>query len=241
MDETARAEQPLRLYDGEGDLLLEEDVRADRIILLPSGNPRQAVPAPDRIRIMWGHHLLADLVSGRYRTIVCGVNDIDNSHGILGELLELVPTSQWTVKTATSYARVFHESVHLHHADDREPYVLKFDLDRLLILGILRPRGQDHFKLQDLARGFRTAAKMLDGRWDRRPVASVCFLGAKSNRLIGPDGLEPTFETVLRTMWEAGFRSDVYPCWQMWAMAPTGVFCSYPFPESLDTMRRGGF
>jgi hypothetical protein len=231
----------MRLYDDEGDLLIEADRRADRIILLPTGDPRAASATRDRIRIMWGHHLLADLVGGRYRTVICGVNDTDNSHGILGDLLELVTTSQWTVNSATSFAKVFHESVHLHAADDREPFVLKFDLDKLLILGILRPRGQDHFTLADLARGFKTVVKMLDGRWDRRPAASVCFLGAKANRLIGPDGKEPSFETVLRTMWEAGYRADVYPCQGMWELAPTGVFARYPFPESLDTMRTGGF
>ena len=241
MANPARTEFPMRLYDDDGDQLVEADRRADRIILLPSGDSRQASNTRDRIRIMWGHHLLADLVAGRYRTVICGVNDVDNSHGILGELLELVSTSQWTVKAATTFARMFHESVHVHAAGDREPYILKFDLDRLLILGVLRPRGQNHFTIPDLARGFKTIVKMLEGRWDRRPAASVCFLGAKANRLVGPDGREPSFETVLRTMWEAGYRADVYPCSGMWEMAPTGFFASYPFPESLDRMRTGGF
>jgi hypothetical protein len=42
-------------------------------------------------------------------------------------------------------------------------------------------------------------------------------------------------------MYDAGYREDVYPSPGMWEVAPTGVFATYPFPESLDTMRRGGF
>ena len=190
---------------------------------------------------MWGHHLRVDLAAGRYRTLVCAVNDEDNSHGIIGEVLELITTSQWTVKTATSFAKVFHDAVSLHAADDREPFVLKFDLDQVLILAMLRPRGKDHFTLGDLSRGFRTVTKMLDGRRDRQPVASVSFLDAKANRLVDANGQQPSFESVLRVMKEAGFKGDVYPAPSMWQMAPTGVFASYPFPESLDTMRTGGF
>lgn len=231
----------LRLYDDEGDLLLEADTRSDRVILLPSGDPRRASADRDRIRIQWGQHLLADLVAGRYRTAICAVNDADNAHGIIGELFELVATSQWDVGSATAYAKMFHESTEVRDIEDHEPYILKFDLDRLLIMAILRPRGKDHFTLDDLARGFSTITKMLAGRRERWPVASVSFLGAKSNRLVGSDGREPAFESVLRTMHDAGFRGDVYPSLGMWEIAPTAVFASYPFPESLDVMRRGGF
>jgi hypothetical protein len=241
VSETAYEDLTPRLYDDEGDLLVQTDERADHVILLPSGDPRAATADRDRIRIQWGQHLLADLAAGRYRTLICGVNDTDNSHGILGEVLEIVTTSQWTVKTATSYAKMFHESVHVHAADDHEPFVLKYDLDQVLILGLLRPRGRDHFTLDDIHRGFKTVAKMLHGRNDRLPAASVSFLGAKSNRLADADGREPSFESVLRAMYDAGYREDIYPSPGMWEVAPTGVFASYPFPESLDTMRRGGF
>ncbi|MBT8485949.1 MAG: hypothetical protein KJO43_10240, partial [Phycisphaerae bacterium] len=176
----------------------------------------------------------------RYRTVICGVNDADNSRGIVGEVLELITTSQWSVHSATSYAKMFHESLAIHAAEDREPYILKYDLDSLLILAILRPKGRDHFTLDDLRRGFGTVTKMLANRRERTTVASVSFLGAKSNRLVGPDGREPPFETVLRTMHDAGYRGDVYPSLAMWELAPTGVFASYPFPESLDVMRTGG-
>ena len=80
---------------------------------------------------------------------------------------------------------------------------------------------------------------MLAGRADRSPVASVSFLGAKSNRLIDDQGNEPSFESVLRTMFDSGFRGDVYPSLGMWQVAPTGVFATYPFPESLERMRSG--
>jgi hypothetical protein len=231
-----------RLYDDEGDLLVQADRRSDRVILLPAGDARAASRDRDRIRIMWGQHLLADLVAGHYRTVICGVNDTDNSHGIIGELFELIQTSQWSLHSATSFAKMFHKSVSIHAAEDREPYILKFDLDRVLILALLRPVGRDHFVLDDLARGFQTVTKMLAGRRERWPVTSVSFLGAKSNRLIEkPGGPEPSFESVLRVMYESGYRGDVYPSLGMWELAPTGVFASYPFPESLDAMRTGGF
>lgn len=236
------ATDQIRLYDGEGDRLVQGDrtSQAQRIILLPSGDPRTAPPDRDRIRLQWGQHLLADVVAGRYRTVICGVNDQDNSHGVLGELLGLVPTSQWTTRTATSYAQVFQKSVSVHAAGDREPYVLKFDLDTLLVLALLRPSGRDHFTLEDVGRGFTTVTKMLKDRHDRRPVATVSFLGAKSNRLVDADGQEPTLESVARTMFDAGFRGDLYPPLAAWEMAPTACFASYPYPDSLDEMRRGG-
>ena len=240
MAETASPAAP-RLYDDDGDLLLQADKRSDRVVMLPSGDPRKASTDRDRIRILWGQHLLADLVAGRYRTVVCGVNDSDNTHGIIGELFDLVTTSQWAAASATSYAKMFHESAAVHAAMDREPYILKYDLDSLLILGLLKPKGRDHFTLKDLSRGFKTVTKMLAGRRERLPVATVSFLGAKSNRLVDDEGNEPSFEAVLRTIFDAGYRGDVYPSLGMWELAPTGVFASYPFPESLKVMRSGGF
>lgn len=241
MTQAASDHQSPRLYDEEGDLLMEADQRADRVILLPSGDPRKATADRDRIRIQWGQHLLADLLAGRYRAFVCGVNTVDNSHGIVRQVIEMTATSQWTAKAVTSYARMFSESVSVHATGDREPYILKYDLDSVLILALLRPKHRDHFTLDDLARGFATVAKMLRGRRERLPVAAVSFLGAKSNGLVGPEGNEPSFESVLRVMYEAGYRGDVYPALGMWELAPTGVFASYPFPESLDVMRQGGF
>ena len=237
---TAENTRP-RLYNDDGDLLLQADQRADRVILLPSGDPRQVSTDRDRLRIQWGQHLLSDLMSNRYRSVVCGVNAEDNSHGLISQIVELISTSQWTPKTVTSYAKLFQQSVAVHAAGDREPYILKFDLDSLLVLALLRPQGRDHFTLEDISRGFATVAKMLRNRYMRWPVASVSFLGAKSNRLVGADGSEPSFESVLRAMYEAGFRGDVYPSLKMWELAPTGVFATYPFPSSLDVMRRGGF
>ena len=69
----------------------------------------------------------------------------------------------------------------------------------------------------------------------------MSFLGAKSNRLVDKEGNEPSFESVLETMYQAGYRGDVYPSVRMWELAPTGVFATYPFPDSLKVMRSGGF
>jgi hypothetical protein len=228
---------PASLYDAGAEDLLRSDLFPDRVTLLPGEGGR--VEPGRRIRILWGQDMLRDLLDGRYRTVVCGVNAEDNSHGIISHLVSLVSTSQWNVPAVTHFARMFHESVTVHAAGDREPYVLKYDLDSLLILALLRPRGKDHFTIQDLARGFETVAKMLRGRRERLPVASVSFLGARSNRLLGDAGQEPTFETTLRIMYNAGFRGDVYPSPQAWRFGHVGVFPSYPFPEGVDRMREG--
>lgn len=227
----------VRLYDDEADRLLDPAQYPQRLALLPGATG--PARAGSTLRIMWGQEMLRDLLDGRYRTVVCGVNDSDNSRGVISQIVELVHTSQWTERTVTSYARMFHESVHIHAASDREPYVLKFDLDSVLILALLRPRGREYFTLEDLGRGFRTVSKMLDDRRERLPVASVSFLNAKANKLLGHDQREPSFETVLRTMFDAGFRGDVYTAPGMWKHAPVGVFPTYPFPEGLERMRGG--
>ena len=230
-----------RLYDDEADLLLGSEKFPDRVSLLPAGLIGAGVGpgAFERIRIMWGQDMLRDVLDGRYRAVICGVNDADNSHGIVAQLVDLIQTSQWTARGVTSFAKMFQDSVSIHAARDREPYVLKYDLDSLLILALLRPHGRDHFTLDDLSRGFATVVKMLRGRKERTPVASVSFLNARANKLIGPDGQEPSFEAVLRTMYNAGFRGDVYPAPAHWRFGHVGVFPSYPFPEGIEEMRKG--
>jgi hypothetical protein len=42
-------------------------------------------------------------------------------------------------------------------------------------------------------------------------------------------------------MHDAGYRGDVFPCTTMWDLYPTGVYARYPFPQSLERMREGGF
>jgi len=235
MPDSTSTEPDLHIYDDDADLLMQADERSDRVVLLPAGDPRKA-STEGRIRIQWGHHLLTDLLARRYRTFVCGVNPNDNTHGIIGQLAALLPTSQWTTRSITHHAGVISSSV-----KEDEVFVLKFDLDAVEVLALLRPKGADRFTLDNLSQGFRIVSEMLEGRFDRMPTASVSFLGAKSNRLVGPDGKEPSLESVLRTMFDAGFRGDVYPPVRTWELAPTGVFATYPFPESLNRMRAGGF
>ncbi len=165
----------IRLYKGDADSLVVADLAPEKVTLLPSGTSKVQSPseAGERIRIMWGQDLLRDLLDGRYRTVVCGVNDTDNSHGIIAQLCQLIPASQWSAASVTSYAKMFQESVAVHASGDRDPYVLKFDLDSLLILAVLRPRGRDHFTLQDLSRGFQTVSKMLRDRRDQIGRAHV--------------------------------------------------------------------
>lgn len=226
-----------RLYDEGAEDLVQSADFADRVTLLPGEGGR--IEPGRRLRILWGQDMLKDVLDGRYRAIICGVNDADNTHGIIAQIVNLVTTSQWSVQTVTSYARMFQESVSIHAAHDKEPYVLKYDLDSLLILALLRPRGRDHFTLDDLNRGFRTVNRMIQGRRDRTPVATVSFLGARSNSLVDESGREPSFERVVREMYEAGYRGDVYPSPQLWGFGDVGVFPTYPFPEGFDRMRQG--
>jgi hypothetical protein len=242
------APNPIRVYEDDGDRLMtmqpggsSGNASGDHITLLPDAPT--TVDKAGRIRVMWGQQMVPDLLAGRYRAVVCGVNAEDNSHGVIAQLVDLTSASQWTANAVTSYARMFTEAISIHAAKDREPYVLKYDLDSLLILALLRPKGKQFFTIEDLSRGFQTVAKMLYGRRERVPVASVSFLGARSNRLVtsDKDQTEPSFEAVLRTMYDAGFRGDVYPASGMWALGNIGVFPSYPFPEGLARMRSGGF
>ena len=226
----------IRLYEGDADALMSGD-HAERVSLLPGDS--SGFSAGERLRILWGQDMLRDMLDGRYRTVICGVNERDNSHGIVAQLVHLVSSSQWTQNTVTNYAKVFQESVSIHAAHDQEPYVLKYDLDSILILALLRPRGQDHFTLKDLSRGFATISKMLRDRRDRQPVATVSFLGARSNRLVNERNTEPSFERVLRTMYQSGYRGDVYPAPALWSKGDVGVFATYPFPEGVNRMREG--
>lgn len=233
------ASKPVQLYADGADDLLNAESFPDRVSLLPAEHG--APQAGSRLRILWGQDLLADVLDGRYRAVICGVNDTDNANGVIAQIVSLLTTSQWSSNSVTSYARMFQESLQVHAANDREPYILKYDLDSVLVLAMLRPRGRDFFTLGDLSRGFRTVSKMLQGRADRRAVCSVSFLGASSNKLVVDDANlhEPSFESVLQTMHGAGFRGDVYPSPQMWNYAHIGVFPSYPYPKGIDRMRAG--
>lgn len=225
-----------RIYDGDGDQLLVDHQLEQRIILVPDAKPTSKPDTASRLRILWGQHLIDDLLAGRYRSLVCAVNPDDNSHGIISQLATLLPTSQWDADSITSYARLF--------ANRKTVSVLKYDLDAVEVLAILRPAGKDALTLRDLAEGFRYVGEMIALKPQRRPTAAVSFLGAHANRLVDDEssaGGEPSFEAVLRVMHEAGFIGDVYPAPWMWESAPTAVFARFPFPASVDQMRQGGF
>ena len=225
-----------QIYDGEGDQLMEEqsDQAIDRIFLLPDARPSKTPDTSTRLRIMWGQHLLEDLLIGRYRSLICAVNNQNNSHGIIAQLATLLPTSQWDEQSITARAKQFSTS-------GSTVKVLKYDLDAVEVLALLRPPDHDRLTLEDLSLGFKIVSDMIRTRTDRLPSASVSFLGARSNALVNNDGQEPSFETVLRIMFQAGYPGDVYPAPGMWASAPTAVFARYPFPPSLEAMRNGGF
>ncbi len=224
-----------RIYDGDGDTLMEADRQSNRLVIMPVGDPREVDTSRKRIRIQWGQFLLNDMLTSKYRTLVCGVNPVDNSRGIINLIAQALPTSQWDNESITKYARGFAE------LSPDKTLVLKYDMDDVKVFALLRPHNRDVFTLEEFKTGFEKVAQMAEGRRDRMPMASVSFLGAKSNRLVGEHGNEPSFETVLRTMFEAGYRGDVYPSVRMWELAPTGVFATYPFPDSLKVMRSGGF
>ncbi|HEX4124198.1 MAG TPA: hypothetical protein VHY37_05670, partial [Tepidisphaeraceae bacterium] len=207
----------------------------ERILLVPDALPSKVPDTTPRIRIMWGHHLLEDLLLGRYRSVVCAVNGKDNSRGIIAQLVSLVPTSQWTEKLVTAQA------AQLADASSDRVRVMKFDLDLVEVLAVLRPPGHNQLTLNQLASAFGIIAEMVKHRPNRWPSASVSFLGARANRLVDSKGREPSFEAVLKVMYEAGYYGDVYPSPAMWKLSHVGVFARYPFSGALDRMREGGF
>src|SRR5439155_23429712 len=106
---------------------------------------------------------------------------------------------------------------------------------------ILRPAKRQNLSIEDLSKAFRIVAEMVHRKQGRLPSASVSFLEARANALVDRNGVEPSFETVLRTMHEAGYAGDVYPSPSMWRAGETGVYARYPFTGALDQMRDGGF
>src|SRR4030095_14113985 len=186
------------IYEGSGDDLAGQMDMANGLTLLPDAHPTEKDPdATERIRILWGQRPLDDLMCGRYRGLVCAVNAKDNSHGIISALAEKLPTSQWRESMITEFAR--------HFVQPNNVTVVKFDMDRVKVLGLLRPAEHEHLTLRDLAQGFRIVSAMLQQRPARFPVASVSFLGARANRLLDNNGREPSFESVLCTMYESGY------------------------------------
>ncbi|MEX0778076.1 MAG: hypothetical protein WD042_20420 [Phycisphaeraceae bacterium] len=228
-----RSAEIMRIYDGEGDRLMENRDASEKVILLPDTSEMKTPDSRPKLRIMWGQHLLEDVLDGRYASLVCGVNAQDNSRGIIAQVSALLRTSQWDHAGITQHARRL--------VQKNTVSVVKFDLDTVEVLGLLRPSSREELSLEDLAVGFGIVAQMISRKPQRRPSASVSFLGAQVNRLVNEHGAEPSFETVLRTMHTAGYEGDVYPAVGMWRLTNTGVFGRYPFPASLESMRQGGF
>jgi hypothetical protein len=229
-----RVSSEYHIYDGSGDDLAEQLGGGNQLILLPdSPTVQRDADRTERIRILWGQRLIDDLALGRYRALVCAVNAEDNSHGIINLLSQALPTSQWHEPMITEHAKRF--------VQPHTPTIVKYDMDRVEVLGLLRPNEHERLTMADLSAGLRMVVAMLRGRPDRFPIASVCFLGARANKLIDEHGHEPSFERVLSLMYAAGFRGDVYPAPWMWESAPKGVFPRYPFPEGFKQMCEGGF
>jgi hypothetical protein len=224
------------VYDGDGDLLMHKDREelGDRVMLIPDAMPSKVPDRTPRIRILWGQHLLEDLLAGRYASLVCAVNGRDNSHGIISQLASLLPTSQWDEKAITAYTSHF-------GARDGKVRVLKFDMDMVEVIAILRPADKPHLTLPHLGQAFRIVSDMIAHNPRRLPSASVSFLGARANMLVDEHGREPSFEAVLKTMYDAGYHGDVYPPVSLWNAQDVGVFARYPFCKALDEMRAGGF
>jgi hypothetical protein len=237
--QTAQTANCPRVYHGDGDdLMRKELIDADdqRIVLIPDALPSRKPDARPHLRIMWGQHLLEDLLAGRYRSVVCAVNAQDNSHGIIAQLAAMLPTSQWDERSITTHAQQFATT-----GGESRVKVLKFDMDMVEVLAVLRPPSRKHFTLADLASAFRIVTSMIHNRPERWPSASVSFLGARANALLDDRSREPAFETILKTMFDSGYTGDVYPSPQMWQLPPIGLYTRYPFPAALDRMREGGY
>jgi hypothetical protein len=220
------------IYQGDGDQLMQDDV-PDRIVLVPDAYPGKTPDRSPRIRIMWGQHLLDDLVGGRYRSLICAVNTRDNSHGIIAQVAACLPASQWNVETIAAYAQ------HVSRTG-QDAKVLKYDMGTVEVLAIRRSEEKTVLTLADLSAAMPIVVSMLNDKPDRWPNASVSFLEARANQLVDETGHEPPFESVLSVMHAAGYHGDVYPSPGMWRAAPTAVFARYPFVPSLDVRRIGG-
>src|SRR5689334_19260430 len=124
----------VHVYDGDGDSLMVKDRQdvCERITLIPDAMPSKVPMRGPHIRIMWGQHLVEDVLRGRYGSLVCAVNGRDNSRGIISQLATLLPSSQWDEKTITEYAAGFSTS-------GGRVKVLKIDMDLVEVLAILRP------------------------------------------------------------------------------------------------------
>lgn len=228
-----RTETRPAVYEADGDLLMQEQVeQGERLILVPDSLPGRTPNPSPRLRIMWGQHLLDDLVARRYRSFVCAVNAQDNSRGIISQVARFLSTSQWDEHSITQYAR--------HFEAGGKVRVLKFDMDAVEVLGVLRPGEKDRLTLPDLAEAMRIVVEMIKTDSTRLPSASVSFLEARANILVDKNGKAPSFEAVLKTMYDAGYTGDVYPSPALWR-AGTGVFARYPFSPTLDSRRQGGF
>jgi len=224
-----------QVYDGDLGNILAGHAEADRITIVPDKELSSKPDATPRIRIQWGQHLTDDIVARRYGSLACSVNTEDNSRGIIAKLADQLHTSQWDSRTITEHAR--------RHAREGRVTIVKYDMDAIEVLALLRPAGQESLSLDDLHAGFGMIAQMVKTKPQRRlPIASVSFIGSKANKLIDRStGSSPTLETVLRTMLDAGFAGDVYPPPAMWRNAPEVVFARYPFPDSINRMRDGGY
>src|SRR5947209_5658651 len=174
MTETKRP----HIYDGDGDQLMHCDDSSDydHLILVPDAFPSKTPDRSPRLRIMWGQHLLEDLLAGRYRSLVCAVNAQDNRRGIISQLAALLPTSQWDETSITSYARQFATG---GGGGSERVKVLKYDMDVVEVLAVLRPLQHEQLNLLDLRSAFEIVSGMINGKPGRMPSASVSFLGAR--------------------------------------------------------------
>src|SRR5205823_4764017 len=110
------------------------------------------------------------------------------------QLAAFLPTSQWDEQSITAYAR--------HFDTGDKARVIKYDMDAVEVLAILRPAGREKLTLTDLSSAMQTAVEMIRSKPGRIPTASVSFLEAHANVLVDQQGKPPTFETVLRTMYQ---------------------------------------
>jgi len=225
-----------RVYEGDGDRFMAREAQGsgEGIVLVPDSMPSKTPDPKPHIRILWGQHLLEDLMMGRYRSLVCAVNTVDNSHGIISQISKLLPTAGWEERSLTAYASQFD----MH---DARVKIVKYDMDAVEVLAILRPPNSPNLTLENLSSAFRVIADMTRRRTTRLPTASVSFLSARANALVDETGREPSFEAVLRAMYEAGYHGDVYPSPKMWRLPQMGLYTRYPFPEALSKMREGGY
>ena len=218
---------------------MHRDQFPDRVTLSCRRGRSGVGVGPGSASLPVGQDMLGDMLDGRYhRGGVRGVNDEDNSHGIIAQLVDPIHYVAVDGQGRDEFcADVPGVGVDPRGAD-REPYVLKYDLDSLLIPALLVSEGRPPLHAR------RPVAGSLDGGEDARE---------RRERLAGGEReFSSTPGRTNCTRRRRGSRVSRPFCGRCTRrgsgrcgtarrrlLRGAGVFRPYPSPEGIEQMRQG--